>query len=275
MWDDKVLQARSNWVVKANELIQKSRFSLSAQQQKIVLYLISKIDTIKDNDFKLYDFDIVEFCKVCGINTSGANYGELKEQIRDICNKSTWITLSDGRETLVRWIEKPYIDSRNGIVRIRFDDDMKPYLLQLRDNFTKYSLLYTLRFRSKYSIRLYELLKSVLYDNADEYKKRYNVEELQEILDAEYKEYRDFKRRVIVPAVEEITRYSDLIVSVEEVKKGRKVTHVSFCIRRKEYEGIDYAWKTDNKYLGVSSEQLTLWEREGFYDDKDEEEGEA
>ncbi|MDY4786917.1 MAG: RepB family plasmid replication initiator protein, partial [Bacteroidaceae bacterium] len=54
----KALEIRHPTVVKANDLIQKSRFSLSVQQQKIVLYLISQISQF-DTDFKLYEFSIV------------------------------------------------------------------------------------------------------------------------------------------------------------------------------------------------------------------------
>ena len=99
-------ELRGKTVVKANELIQKSRFNLSLQQQKIVLYLISQI-TPYDEDFKLYEFSISEFCRVCGIDeTSGKNYQDLKAAIKEIADKSLWITLED-EETLLRWIEKP------------------------------------------------------------------------------------------------------------------------------------------------------------------------
>ena len=53
---------RDRYVVKANELIQKSRFNLTLQQQKIVLYLISQIER-NDKEFKLYSFSIQQFCK--------------------------------------------------------------------------------------------------------------------------------------------------------------------------------------------------------------------
>lgn len=103
--DNKHLEIRNNTVVKANELIQKSRFSLTLQQQKIVLYLISQI-TMYDEDFKLYEFSIVEFCKVCGIDyESGKNYADLKAAIKEIADKSVWIRLANGKQTLVRWIE--------------------------------------------------------------------------------------------------------------------------------------------------------------------------
>lgn len=48
--EDEMMDSRQMFVVKANALIQKSRFSLSLQQQKIVLYLISKIQP-NDEEF--------------------------------------------------------------------------------------------------------------------------------------------------------------------------------------------------------------------------------
>ena len=98
--EQKYLELRNNTVIKANELIQKSRFSLSLQQQKVVLYLISQI-TPFDEDFKLYEFSIVEFCKVCGIDyDSGKNYADLKAAIKEIADKSVWIKTEDDEETL-------------------------------------------------------------------------------------------------------------------------------------------------------------------------------
>ena len=71
---------RYNTVIKANTLIQRSRFSLSAQQQKIVLFIISQIEPY-DEEFKLYEFKITEFCKLCGIEPKGDIYNFLKEHL--------------------------------------------------------------------------------------------------------------------------------------------------------------------------------------------------
>ena len=189
-------------VSKANDLIQKSRFSLSLQQQKVVLYLISQINA-NDTDFKLYDFMIADFCRVCGIDVdSGGNYINLKNTLQQIANKSVWITLPNKQQTLVRWIEKPYIDSQRGTIRIKLDADMKPFLLQLKKQYTRYQLIYTLRFKSKYSIRLYEYIKSVHYNELSTYQQIISIGELKRIMGAEiYDETRDFKRKSLNPAV--------------------------------------------------------------------------
>ena len=222
-------------VSKANDLIQKSRFSLSLQQQKVVLYLISQINA-NDTDFKLYDFMIADFCRVCGIDVdSGGNYINLKNTLQQIANKSVWITLPNKQQTLVRWIEKPYIDSQRGTIRIKLDADMKPFLLQLKKQYTRYQLIYTLRFKSKYSILLYEYIKSVHSNELSTYQQIISIGELKRIMGAEiYDETRDFKRKSLNPAVKEINKYSDKDLIVEEIKKGRKITHLNLIISTKD-----------------------------------------
>ena len=217
-------------VVKANALIQKTRFSLSVQEQKVVLYLISRIIP-EDDNFKLYEFDIKEFCRICGIDgDNGKNYADLKKAIKSLADKSIWITLENGRETLLRWIEKPYIEPKSGTVRIRLDSDMKPFLLQLKERFTHYTLYYVLAMRSKYSIRLYELLKS------HEYRKRceFSIDEFKKIMGAEnYKQHVELKRYVLEIALREINEFGDIFVVYELEKTGRKFTKIRFIIKPK------------------------------------------
>ena len=259
MNDDSYLEMRNVTVRKANELIQKSRFNLSLQQQKIILYLISQI-TPYDEEFKLYEFSIPEFCRVCGIDyENGKNYIDLKHAIKEIADKSLWISIAEDEETLLRWIEKPYINKRDGVVKIRLDNDMKPYLLQLKQNFTQYELIFTLHFRSKYAIRLYELIKSIHFHDLSRYSRRYAPIELQRILGAEiYKEYRDFKRRVLLPSLKEINEYSDKNVTMEEVRRGRKVLAVEFAISSKDsMETLKIRSDIEHEF---GLDQMTLWD---------------
>lgn len=258
--EQKYLELRKNTVIKANELIQKSRFSLSLQQQKVVLYLISQI-TPFDEDFKLYEFSIGEFCKVCGIDyTNGKNYIDLKNAIKEIADKSIWIRLENGKQTLVRWIEKPYIDDNSGIIQIKLDADMKPYLLQLKENFTQYELLWTLNFRSKYTIRLYELVKSIHYHELEAYSREFELEELRRMLGAEtYKTYQTFKTRVLEPSIEEVNSFSDKNVSYEPIKRGRAVVKIRLSISTKDtIDRLKLQSEIEHKF---GLDQMTLWEQ--------------
>lgn len=261
-----LFDARSQTVVKANELIQKSRFNLSLQQQKIVLYLISQI-TPYDEEFRTYEFSINEFCKVCGIDeSSGKNYLDLKTAIKDIADQSVWVTLPNGQETLLRWIEKPYINANSGLVRIRLDEDMKPYLLQLKQNFTQYELIWTLSFRCKYSTRLYELIKSIHYNELETYERTYNLAELKRILGAEnYTIYNAFKTRVLDPAIKEINEFSDKTLTYFPLKTGRAIDRIKFIIESKDgQETMFRRLELEEKYLTRSSrrtdDQMALWD---------------
>jgi plasmid replication initiation protein len=171
----------------------------------------------------------------------------LKKVIKQLTDKSRWITLDDGRETLIRWIEKPYIEPNSGTIQIRLDKDLKPYLLHLKEQFTQYSLYFILAMRSQYSIRVYELLKSY------EYLKRceFDIDDFKLQIGAEkYQRHADFKRFVLDTAVNEINKYADIDVSYELVKKSRRFAGIKFKIIKKKpglmykaYEDIEKAIK--------------------------------
>ena len=252
------LTALEKTVTKSNELIQKSRFSLSLQQQKIILYLISSI-TPYDEDFKLYSFSIQQFCKVCGIDLG--HYAELKAQIKNIADKSIWLQLPNGKETLLRWIEKPYINERDGVIQIKLDQDMKPFLLQLKENFTCYEIIWTLHFKSKYTIRLYELVKSIHFHELEEYQREYSVNELRRLLDAEkYERWVHFRQRVLDPAVQEINEYSDKNVVWQPIKRGRSIERIRFTITAKDSLQVLQLRDRIASEMGYD-EQLSLWSK--------------
>ena len=213
-------QERQQLAAKANELIQKTRYSLSVEEQKIILYTLSKIS--KD-DVALHDmvFDVVEFKRLCGIE------GEAHTRIKETFKKLQEI--DKDTESCVHWFSKIHMKKRSGKVIVRFHEDLVPYILQLKNCFTSFSIYPTLAMKSKYSIRLYELLKS--YEAIGDW--WFTVEDFQKKLDANYALFADLRRKVIDTAVKEINLYSDLDVSWKPIKEGRKVVKIAFCITHK------------------------------------------
>ena len=140
---------------------------------------------------------------------------------------------------------------------------MKPYLLQLKENFTRYELIYTLYFKSKYTIRLYELVNSIHYRELEEYRSVFSLEELRKALGGEtYTEYRDFKRRVLDVAVNEINAHSDKQVSYTPIKKGRNVVAIELCIQTKSIlERLEIRSHIESD---MGTDQLSLFEDQEF-----------
>jgi len=235
-------EQRHRTIIKANALIQKSRYSLSLLQNKIVNYLISQISTY-DEDFRFVDFSIPDFCRLCGMDeTSGKNYKNLKTAIKGIADKSVWVELEDGTETILRWIEKPYINKNSGIIRIKLDEDMKPYLLQQKKNYTAREALWTYSFEYKYTERLYQYVCSIHYHKAEVYVSTITLDELRVRLDAEnYTTYQALKSRVLIPAVNEINEMTDKYVKLSPIKKGRAVEAIQLSVMTKTPEEQELA----------------------------------
>lgn len=239
------MKEREQLVVKNNSFIQEYRHSLSAQEQRLVLYLISKISK-DDEEFKEYEIKVPDFCRICGIDpSSGGNYKVLKASLKGLADKSVWTRLPNGKITTVRWIEEPVMDDietfpelrSTGTVQVKLNKNMMPFLLKLNYNFTSYSLIYTLNMTSRYSTRLFELLRSYHYNKTKPYEVLLDIDDLKEKLDAVKKTYvnfKDFRTAVLKKSIDEINEYTDMDVTYEPIKSGRKVTSIKFLLKTKD-----------------------------------------
>jgi len=251
-------EVRNYQVVKANELIQKSRFTLKVQEQKIILYLISKIKP-EDMELKEHIFKIQDFCTVCGLDAySGANYAYIKQTLKDLRDKSIWVMLPDGYEITLSWFDYIKIKKDSGTVIIKIADNMKPYLIQLKECYTQYELLYILAMKSQYSLRLYELLKS--YENI--HRQTFEMDDLKKRLSAEhYTLFADFQRNVLDIALREIEEFSDLNVKYKIIKEGRRFAKIEFFIEIEEDVKERVAtWARIEEILG--NDQISLLDKE-------------
>lgn len=224
-------QERDYRVVKANEIIQKARFDLSLVEQKTFCYAVSKIKP-SDIPGTEYTFAINEYCDVCGIKrNSGRTMGEVKDALKRLRDRSFYLVEPDGAYCLIGWLAKVQISPKSGKIRIKFDEDMQKYLMGLYDNYTQYSLLCVLPMRSSYSVRLYELLKS--YSGLKQ-RQEFDIDDLKARIAAPYDRFPDFRRYALEKAVKEINEFTDIEVSWEPIRRGRKVVKVCFDVKNRK-----------------------------------------
>lgn len=252
MDEQKYLALRDRVVVKSNQLIQQSRFRLNLQQQKMVLYIVSQIQ-YSDDDLKLYTFEINDFCRVCGIDSvGGKQYANLKDSLQQLRDKSLYITLEDESQILVGWLQNVFLSPKKTTFSVLIDPFLKPYLLHLRENFTKFELVYTLRMKHKASPRLYEILKSYHYDGLKPYEKDFDIDELRRLLDADnptYQQFKYFNQFLLKPAINEINAQTDIHVTATPLRTGRKVFAMRIRIERRDnIEILDTVAKTDEAF---------------------------
>lgn len=236
-----VLTKRQYLTIKSNDLIQKNRFELSLPEQKTIAYICSMIkpidlkDSIQGIPYQLeYEFNIREYCKICGIDyDNGKNYLDIKFTLKRLSDRSMWLETETG-EVLCRWLSKVWINKRSGIVNIRIDEDLAPYLFNLKVKFTQYQLYNVLAMKSAFSVRIYELVKSYAYQKC----KIFEINELKRLLMVDnvksYNNFKDFRRKVLEIAQREINKMTDLNISYEPITKGRKVVKIKFIIQHKD-----------------------------------------
>ena len=218
----------NNLIVKSNELIE-ARFNLTLNEQKLFLYAVSQLD--KDLlEFTSITVNIRDFTNL--VDTTEKRYEEIRDIARGLREKEVLIN-RDNKQVSMGGFSKVKAEERTGDIEIFFDNDMMPYLLQLKKRFTRYQLKNILYMKNKYSIRVYELLKQ--YEKIGS--RSFELLKLKKVLALEKGQYiriYDFERFVLKPSMEEINELTDINVSYEKVKKGRKVVGIEYTISSKD-----------------------------------------
>lgn len=220
-----ILEARINHLVtKSNKLIE-ANYKLGVVEQKIILCLASNINP-SDSDFQTYKFAIKEFHKLLGLKGT-PKYTELRQITKDLMQKVFEIRI-DKKVIQVSWLSYVAYNETEGTIDIRFDPFLRPYLLELKREFTSYKLENIVKLNSSYAIRIYELLKQ--YEKLQE--RTFLLVDLRKMLGVEdiYPAYGNFKQRVLLPAQKELQKKTDITFKIEEIKIGRRVEKIKFNI---------------------------------------------
>jgi plasmid replication initiation protein len=255
------LGVAEGFVRKSNELIQHSRFSLTPIEHNIIYLVLSHIKTT-DEDFHSITFTIPEFCRACGITSaSGKHYQDIKAAVGRLADRKIWVTLPDGRETFVRWVQKAYFDKKQGTIEIRMDDDMIPFLLELKEHFTIMDVVFLMALPSAYAKRLYEFVCSIHFHSNTVWEGTYTLDYLRSVtgaLESSYEQYRDFKRRVIEPSIAQINAKTDKVVWYDEIKQGRRVVMLRLYVRAKDAAEIFLAKDAIKRGNGIDPNQTAI-----------------
>ncbi len=227
----------SDLIVKANKLIE-AKYKLNIVEARLILKLVSTIEK-EDSDFKIYKFKVNELLNEFKMNKE--NYRDIKNSTYSLIKRAMKIKEHKSkRELQVGFLSSADYYDDKGILELCFDPKLKPYLLQLKESFTSYRLENVKRFNKVYAIRFYELMKQ--YQKIGT--RRFSVSHLKDILGIgkdEYKQYSDFKKRVVLAAQEELLEKSDLRFEFKEIKKRKKVIELEFLIlnNKIDYKSLD------------------------------------
>ena len=216
-----------------NNLVE-ARYHLTLQEKRIVLWLISQIRP-DDKNFKRHSLSIKEFTNLLELSGS-VKYTELKKITKGLMQKVLEIIDPDkNTSTLVNWINYSKYFHNEGVIEFSFSEEMKPFLLHLKSQFTTIEVTDLLQFKSIHAIRIYELLKQ--YKDIGE--RTLSIDEIKKFcgVAGKLKQYIEFERNLILISQKEINNKSDINFEFERIKRGRKIISIKFIINNnKSYE---------------------------------------
>jgi plasmid replication initiation protein len=145
---------KDSLVVKHNSLI-RSRYDYTLAELRLVITIASLIKP-GDEDFREYVVPAKEYAEL--MNADDHNIRKAVKKLGEmLLSKPLHIPTQSGF-AICNWFS--WYEYKEGMIHCSFHPKLKPYLLQLQEMFTKYNLENILRFKSAYSIRLYEIAKS-------------------------------------------------------------------------------------------------------------------
>jgi len=207
-----------------SHFIINAKYGLTVREINMVLTLLTAIKK-EDDDFKDYRFTLSDFKDKTDITMTT---NDLNQVIKGLMSKPLEIRVSSKKWEIFNWFS--YFKFDNSVITCRFDKDLKPYLLDIKERFVISNLRMLLMMRSSYSKRIYLLLKGY----AKIGKRTFNIEELQTILKVpkSIKRYDNFKRLVLKKAEADINKFTDIEVKLSEKKRAKKVVEITYTIKK-------------------------------------------
>lgn len=175
----------------------------------------------------------------------------------------TFIDDSDGNPVKSRWLQRVKYLNDQAAIELCFTYDVVTEITRIdgiERYFTQYLLQQTSQLKSAYSVRLYELL--VQWKEAKN-TPVFEINTFREQLGLGVNEYQimgNFKLRVLDMAVNEINEKTDLKVSYEQEKQGRKISGFQFKVLVKTKPIKDKGSIAESKIHtveGLSDKQLS------------------
>lgn len=206
--------------------------TLSLLQRKItnaLLYHAYKELMLKEE----HEITVKQLCRLIGYQ--GNNHAAIKEALKGLISTIIEWNLIDDKTGAENWTASSIIASvslEGPLCYYAYSPRMKQ-LLHSPSMFGKIDLVIQSRFRSSYGLALYE--NCIRYRSLP-HTKWFDMELFKKLMGVpagKYDIFRDFKRRVLDKAINEVNTYSDLIIAAEYVREGRKVVRVRFTLKER------------------------------------------
>lgn len=213
-------------IKQSNKLIESSH-NLSLVERRIFFHILGVINPLepqqtfklKVNDF-LADFPNMDRNSV---------YAQIKEAGEKLWQREIILSKTKNKLDKIRLVSRQIYEDNQGTIEFTFTNEVMPLIFDLKSHFTTMILERFSELNSVYSLKLYELLCHA--NGMKKTKLSLSLEELRYYFNCTdtYSDWKDLKKWVIDPAIEEVSKKTDLSVTATfDRNGGRKISSIIF-----------------------------------------------
>lgn len=226
--------------------------------EKRVLLLAAAVIRQADTELPVIRFDVSDYRRIYDIVNNNL-VSDLLDVVKNITTRN--IVLTHGRSSKSSYsvvntfavVTGPDSETGRAYGVIELHRDMAKFFLQLDGNFFSMPLLVYSSYRSNYALRMAEILAS-RGRGERRFRVSFAVNDLKDRLSCQhYKNFAQFRRRVLEPAQRENDEVGYLTFTWDEEKQGRKVERITFHVALKKDTWVAEQQRADVQRLALDN----------------------
>ena len=182
-----------------------------------------------DDTIRRYTVSVQEIKEICGFSDSRL-YNVIAQAADKLLSRVVTIRSHEKNAWVkINWLS--FIKYADGKLTFEFNPYLKDDLLDLQSRFTIFDVQLPMRLTGAYTSRLYLLLKKMEHLNSslhilmvDDLKEAFELSKSMSTVDK-------IRTRIIEPSLEQINKVTDISVTYEPIKDGKKIISFRFFIK--------------------------------------------
>ncbi|MBO0361021.1 replication initiation protein [Hymenobacter sp. BT186] len=219
--------------IRQHNIITTARYDYTACQLDILFYVLAQLKK-KDKPNTLYSIQVKEIEDKTGRMW---NYQQLRDATADMGSRMFEVESEQSYKQIWMFQKVEYIKGK-GSIEVELSNHIRPFLYELKENFTSYQLQSALKLTSKYAKRIYQLasqwkdIGETKFYGIDEFKYMLMLKDPIGKEPEQFQNISQLKARVLDLAVSQINEHTDLHISYELYKTGRAFSDLRFFVRK-------------------------------------------
>lgn len=246
---------KSDVIIKSRDLNEAHFLNFGLNDYRLFSLILSKVVKFDKSDktnfircfYQIHTITPREFSEIFDVPINHC-YGILKESGESLFQKEIII-----KDTKVRILDKKTYNEEKHCLEIGLSLRIIDYL-DVSIKYVKTRLYQIAKFKSLYSIRLYELIMSFRSLG----KCSISVERLRFFLgvgENKLKAYKDFKQRALTPAINEVNKVCNFGIKRAEKKEGKKVAIINFTYKKSKSKELDDYYTETTPTLSITYQE--------------------